>query len=451
MNDILGKNVTNAEDMYNTDINRPQSPSNQRTTEIEAEVKIEDFINEVNAAVVQSDSPRTTSTDDPINPKLQEATSKIDKLQGENEDLMAQIQVQVLLDEEKTEKHGNELAELFQKMEILENQRQQLEKDQKQLREEEERLRKIKGTIRSINYENVESQLMENYLSPNYSLLLNCLKNITTKTDQKSIDNVPQIVFGKHQTKYTITVTGFQAHHDQFKIILQRIQSLMKLTQSAKEYYQRYLYRIIRSLMTTVSQVQPKTRYWILYKNIFSINIKDKTKELVTTFETFIEQQTKILCQKSISNELDRPWIEIRKFTNQFIEDHPFINQIEQIKHQTLDQFIQQNISFQRIKTDKKPTDQSALTAQQMIQKITNLFQTNEEYNGHQLKHLQLIPPLLQRIIIYYCCFALQLPLFESAKDLLERIQNNTVTTITTTTGSGKQFHLFYLYIAYFR
>ena len=155
-------------------------------------------------------------------------------------------------------------------------------------------------------------------------------------------------------------------------------------------------------------------------------------------FDTFIEDQTKALIEKCISGELTRPWIEIRKLTNQFIEDNPFMDQIEQIKHRTLEQFIEQNISLQRIKTEKRPTEKSASTAQQMIERITNTFQTNQEYKGYQLEHLQLIPPLLQRIIIYYCCFALQLPLFESAKDLLDKIQNNTVTTITTSTGSGK-------------
>ncbi|CAF4306275.1 unnamed protein product [Rotaria sordida] len=146
---------------------------------------------------------------------------------------------------------------------------------------------------------------------------------------------------------YTITVTGFQYHYDQFKIILQRIQSVNNSMQSAKDYYQQHLNRIIRSLMITFLQVQSKTRYWFLYKNIFSNNIKEKIKEYVSMFNISIEEQIKTLIEQCISSKLTRPWIEIRKFTNQFIENNSFMNQIEYIKYQTLEQFIKENISFQ--------------------------------------------------------------------------------------------------------
>ncbi|CAF1122074.1 unnamed protein product [Rotaria sordida] len=147
---------------------------------------------------------------------------------------------------------------------------------------------------------------------------------------------------------YTITVTGFQYHYDQFKIILQRIQSVNNSMQSAKDYYQQHLNRIIRSLMITFLQVQSKTRYWFLYKNIFSNNIKEKIKEYVSMFNISIEEQIKTLIEQCISK-----------------------------------QFIKENISFQRIKTDKKPTEKSASTAQEMIEKITYIFQSNPEYKGH--------------------------------------------------------------------
>jgi HrpA-like RNA helicase len=39
--------------------------------------------------------------------------------------------------------------------------------------------------------------------------------------------------------------------------------------------------------------------------------------------------------------------------------------------------------------------------------------------------------------MIYYRCFTIQLPLYESAKKLLKIIEENTVITIATSTGSG--------------
>ena len=50
--------------------------------------------------------------------------------------------------------------------------------------------------------------------------------------------------------------------------------------------------------------------------------------------------------------------------------------------------------------------------------------------------------------MIYYCCFTIQLPLYESSKDLLDKIEKNTVTTISTSTGSGKSTLLPALLIA---
>jgi HrpA-like RNA helicase len=45
----------------------------------------------------------------------------------------------------------------------------------------------------------------------------------------------------------------------------------------------------------------------------------------------------------------------------------------------------------------------------------------------------------LKQILIYYSCFLLQLPLFDESTKLLDMIEANTVTTIATSTGSGKR------------
>jgi HrpA-like RNA helicase len=50
--------------------------------------------------------------------------------------------------------------------------------------------------------------------------------------------------------------------------------------------------------------------------------------------------------------------------------------------------------------------------------------------------------------MIYYSCFTIQLPLFESSQQLLDQIQINNVLTISTSTGSGKSSLLPALLIA---
>ena len=73
---------------------------------------------------------------------------------------------------------------------------------------------------------------------------------------------------------------------------------------------------------------------------------------------------------------------------------------------------------------------------------------TFQEYRGYEQEAFNCIPPLLERIMIYYCCFKLQLPLYESSKKLLKDIEESTVVTISTSTGSGKSTLLPALLIA---
>ncbi len=73
----------------------------------------------------------------------------------------------------------------------------------------------------------------------------------------------------------------------------------------------------------------------------------------------------------------------------------------------------------------------------QHLSKLQQQFESRE-YVGHEFKHFNLIPSLLQRVHIYCRCFQLNLPLFDSSIDLLDSIKRNTVVAISTGTGSGK-------------
>ena len=73
----------------------------------------------------------------------------------------------------------------------------------------------------------------------------------------------------------------------------------------------------------------------------------------------------------------------------------------------------------------------------EFIDKVKREFKTNPIYVGCNLEQFKEIPKLLQRIMLYYRCFLLQLPLYESSQELLDKIEKNTVITIATSTGSG--------------
>ncbi|CAF3293104.1 unnamed protein product, partial [Rotaria sp. Silwood2] len=403
----------------------------------------------------RSASPSVSSLDDLIHSKFLEANNTIEKLQGEKELLESEIQEYIESNKVKTEQFTKELLELQAKLKkvdyerkIMEEEQQRLNYEKTRLEKEKDRIKQIKAKIKTVDYKNVQSEIVDNCLSPCHNLLIQTLKNISTIQGSQLVDSPLQLMFEKHQMTYTIIVTGFPDHHNYFRTILWRIKSATTGIESAKDYYQRVLKRMIQSLMMTFSKVQSKLHYWFLFKKIFSNNIQEKSKDHVIMFNTFIDQKLRTLGEQCILGEITQPWKEIRKFTNQFIENNPFMSQVERTKHQTLEQFIRENILLQNTKAGKNPTEKSIRTIRSLLRKMTEIFQTKPEYTGHELEQLRLIPDLLQQIMIYYCCFTLQLPLFELAEDLLGKIEENIVTTITTTTGSGKSTLLPALLIA---
>lgn len=387
---------------------------------------------------VSSESASSVNDADAVRSKLLEANGTIEKLQDEKELLEDEIQKYMKSNHEKDKQYTKELSKLHKQLDRLAKEREAIEKEQLRLKKEQDRVKEIKAEIKTVDYKNVQSEIVDNCLSPYHNLLIKTLKNVSTVRSTQLVDTPVQVIFDKYQTSYSITVTAFPDEHMQFTTILQRIKSVIIGIQSAKNYYQRVLKRMIQSLMVTFSKVRSKSHYWSLFKKTFSQSILEKSKEYITMFNKFTDEKLRKLNEQCITGEITKPGIKIRSLTNQFIDDNQFMNEVERTKHHTLKQLIRENFSLEKTKLSKKPTEKSRKTIENLLRKITEIFQTRQEYKGYELKHLQKIPDLLQQAMIYYCCFKLQLPLFDSAEDLLGKIETNTVTTITTTTGSGK-------------
>jgi HrpA-like RNA helicase len=158
-------------------------------------------------------------------------------------------------------------------------------------------------------------------------------------------------------------------------------------------------------------------------------------------FDEFITKKLKtVYIQTCIedSNQQFKPWFELRRETEDYMKKNPFNDQIEKIKQQALDEFVTQTIYQQQIKTEKRPTDKAKAVLRTFIDNVKTTLKNDKQYIGQELKHFQILPELLRRIIIYYKCFLVQLPLYESADELLKKIQDNNVITISTSTGSGQ-------------
>jgi hypothetical protein len=444
--------------MPETPINGPRSlndifnaaNSTSETTDLVSdettEKTIDDCINETAANCRSSQRASLVERINPSNDNELSATmsNELVQLKEEKEKLQTTLdrerkKVQSLLDSEgkKTAKHEEELSELMEKIDLLQREKETNKK-------KEAKLREAANTIKSIEYDNIQTEIIHEFFTPKYSLILNYLRDKVQIVDPSFADRIPKMIFNKNNDQYIVTIVGFQGHHDEFKAILQRIWSLLNLIQSAKDFYQRHLNRTMRSMIKDIlSQVKSRSQIWREYKQIFIQLLQEKTLEYKKRFDDYLQEKLKLLIDKCILAKLSKPWIQIRTDTDNFLKNSSLMNEVELIKQKALDEFIKQNISTQRLKLDTEPTLKSASVLQNFIQKIQTEFRTNKKYQGHEIKHFNFIPKLLERLMLYYSCFKIQLPLYESSEELLDKIEKNAVTTISTSTGSGNAESIF--------
>ena len=190
--------------------------------------------------------------------------------------------------------------------------------------------------------------------------------------------------------------------------------------------------------MRTIHRVPPANQtYWNPYRSSLVKLINQKHDQYVQKFQTYINQKLKTLLYACIQNSARTFQNDIIDSTNEYIGAERFDADLELLKTSALDDFIHEFISLQQKSTKSKPTKESVRALNKHCDKVKNTLKVNIEYKGYELKHFQMIVPLLQRIMIFYHCFLAQLPLFNASVDLFKKIETNTVITIETTTGSG--------------
>ncbi|CAF1353727.1 unnamed protein product, partial [Rotaria sordida] len=412
--------------------------------------RMDDFINEAAAKVRSSQQNRleekvtsNTSNDDDKNSaaikvQLSELEKKNDKLKQDLQN--EQRRIKQLLD--SGNKHEQDVARLLDQIAKMEGQQKENERQQA-------KLRAMDRDIKTVDYNNIQHEVIHRFLTPKDSIIIRYLQDLVKNLDPSFNDRVPKIIFAGKNNQYIVTVVGFPAHHQGFKDVLQRIWSLMNVIESAKGFYQRNANRQIKQLMKqAVYCVTSKTHSWREYVKTFSQLLKVTSVEYGKKFQDYLDEQVNALIDQCIMGKLPTPWMDIRKATDKFLQKHPLMNEIESIKHAALEEFIKENIFIQRAKLEKKPSVESVAVLQDFINKVQKEFKTQKMYQGHELEHFALIPKLLQRLVLYYGCFKVQLPLYESSKDLLDKIEKNAVTTISTSTGSGKSTLLPVLLVA---
>jgi hypothetical protein len=407
--------------------------SNLSVVRQDSNVSTEEFFHE---KVGELNQPRVVEKS---NSDLKDETSAVltCALEAEIQELKDQIEQEKLKVEEQKqskEKLSKEKEQQLQRTnKLLENLKQQLLNRLSQ----EQQLKDLMKQIKAIDYDKVQSIIVNVFLYGKQKHIINHLK--TKQKMENHFIGIPSMTITENNDLYRISITGVQAHHDEFKLVLRRIQTLSNVTQSAKDYYQRQLNNTFKSIHFIMTQKIRSSQDWKHYTKYFQQLVKNKIEEFVKLNDEHISQKAKAMIEQCITDPSFQSWVELRKITNAYMKIKLFEPELEILKYEALDEYIKQHVLLQQLKFDKKPSVKSLQTMNEFIEKVKKEFKTNPIYVGCQFKQFKEIPKLLQRIMLYYRCFLLQLPLYESSKELLDKIEKNTVITIATSTGSGKQ------------
>ncbi|CAF3603855.1 unnamed protein product [Rotaria socialis] len=309
-----------------------------------------------------------------------------------------------------------------------------------------EKLKTSAHKIIAMDYDNIQSIIANTFLFSKSQSIIDHLK--AKQPMDSSILGIPSIAIRENNDLYCISVTGTQLHHDEFKNVLQRIHDLCDATRSARVYYQQQLNSKLESINNLMAQVIRPLPSWKYYTKCFQQLASSKIEDFVRLYDDYILQKSKLMVEECITDASFSAITQLGKLTDMYTKKKQFLPELEILKGETLDEYIKEHISLQQLKFEKKPSKQSLEIMNHFINKIRTEFKTKPTYVGFTLEQFKEIQKLLQRTMLYYRCFLLQLPLYESSKEFLEKTEQATVITIATPNGSGKSTLLPALLIA---
>ncbi|CAF0941208.1 unnamed protein product [Didymodactylos carnosus] len=309
---------------------------------------------------------------------------------------------------------------------------------QQQLNEKVEREKLINEAVRQISRVEYILPKSNQLILFKLNLLLENLRTLNFPQKEYFKDSIPIMEF-HHQNHCTLILKGFPVHHQQLIIILKRLKDLFDRAQSAEDYYKLEINKNVQSLIRIIKRVRPtNSTHWKHYTDSLGKLIHQKCEAYIHKFTNYINDKLTSLLDDCIKNSSRQYQRDLASLTSDYMRDERFVDDVDSLKAAALDEFIRDHILLQQKLTKIVPTKESASTLSKHIEKIKKILTTNSSYKGCNLKQFQMIVPLLQRIMIYYHCFLLQLPLLNASINLLNRIENNTVLTIETSTGSGR-------------
>ncbi|CAF3032918.1 unnamed protein product [Rotaria sp. Silwood2] len=329
-----------------------------------------------------------------------------------------------------------ELNDQINKEKLKDDKEKESKQTNKLLKKSREQLDFLMDQIITIDYDNIESIIANTFLGSKIQYIIDYLK-IKHPIDTYFAE-IPDLTITENSNPYCISMTGTQLHQNEFKLILKRIQNLSDTTKAAKTSYQRLLNSKIDSINYIMTKQIRPSQDWKYYTKYFQQLSKHKIEDFAKLYDDHILQKAKLMVDECITDADFQSQNQLQKLTDLYMKRKQFLPEIEILKCEALDEYIKQHVISERLKFENKPSKVSIETINEFIKKVKTEFNTNPIYTGCNLEQLKKIPKLLQRIMLYYRCYLLQLPLYESSKYLLNKIEQNTVITIETSAGSGK-------------
>ncbi|CAF1054960.1 unnamed protein product [Didymodactylos carnosus] len=188
---------------------------------------------------------------------------------------------------------------------------------------------------------------------------------------------------------------------------------------------------LLREATTSLS-----TRDWIYYKACFLKLFKQKLYEYQKILDNMI-----ITVMSKLSTKLSLGGKTLQMAFTQEIDNclksKPIDIDINRLKRSSLDLYIKRSAEVQTFTQETKPSKLSNEILDHFIAKLKYDFEVSIIHNSSASgKEFETVPNVLKRIQLFYRTYALQLPLYESGKELLAQIEDNTVCAVSTSIGS---------------
>ncbi|CAF1467367.1 unnamed protein product [Rotaria sordida] len=218
--------------------------------------------------------------------ELEERKKEIDVMRLEQEE---KEQKWLQIEKQTKQKYEEEIQSREQKMSVIIEEVTMLNEKQTNLETRMQTLKNMEETIKNCEYSGFHSQVMHDFILPKFDLLINYIKESIPNTDEYFIDKIPKLTFVEtNDATYAVTLRGFPDHHTAFVAARNRIFSLSNSVNSAKEFYQRDINRIIRSISRTLTTVQVDTNNWKQYSLLAQLltnrpGLKSKLKVIISS------------------------------------------------------------------------------------------------------------------------------------------------------------------------